>query len=63
MPNWTNPANCRKTPYTNEEIEGFVNDFIKEFPKYYKELEKKDGPIVARIILRESFKSKDENRR
>ena len=27
-PDWMNPANDRKTPYTNEEIEEFVDGFI-----------------------------------
>ena len=27
-PDWINPANDRNTPYTEEEIETFVEDFI-----------------------------------
>ena len=27
-PDWMNPANDRKTPYTDEEIDTFVDDFI-----------------------------------
>ena len=27
-PDWMNPANDRKTPYTEEEIDAFVEDFI-----------------------------------
>ena len=27
-PDWMNPANDRKTPYTDEEIDTFVEDFI-----------------------------------
>jgi hypothetical protein len=27
-PDWMNPANDRKTPYTEEEINTFVEDFI-----------------------------------
>ncbi len=27
-PDWMNPANDRKTPYTDEEIEAFVEGFI-----------------------------------
>ena len=26
---WMNPANDRKTPYTDEEIDTFVEDFIR----------------------------------
>jgi len=29
-PAWLNSKNDRKTPYTDEEIEYFVNDFIHE---------------------------------
>ncbi|OGJ90972.1 MAG: hypothetical protein A2268_10040 [Candidatus Raymondbacteria bacterium RifOxyA12_full_50_37] len=61
-PAWLNSKNDRKTPYTDEEIEYFVNDFIQEFPEHYNELVKNDGPIIARLILRDRFKAKDENR-
>ena len=27
-PEWLNPANDRKTPYTDEELEEFVESFI-----------------------------------
>lgn len=27
-PDWMNPANDRKTPFTEEEIDAFVEDFI-----------------------------------
>jgi hypothetical protein len=27
-PDWMNPANDRKAPYTDEEIESFVDGFI-----------------------------------
>lgn len=27
-PDWVNPANDRKTPYSDEEIDRFVDDFI-----------------------------------
>lgn len=61
-PEWLNPDNDRKTPYTDEEIEYFVNDFIEEFPEHYAELLKNDGPTTARIVLRNRFKARDENR-
>ena len=28
-PDWMNPANDRKTPYTDEEIDTFVENFIR----------------------------------
>ncbi|MEY8215142.1 MAG: hypothetical protein RPR97_11775 [Colwellia sp.] len=30
-PDWMNPANDRKTPYTDEELESFVDGFIAGF--------------------------------
>jgi len=59
-PAWLDPANDRKTPYTDEEIELFVNDFIEQFPDHYAELLKNDGPNTARIILRNRFRSKEQ---
>lgn len=61
-PTWLDPANDRKTPYTDEEIELFVDGFIEGFPEYYEKLVKDDGPNTARIILRNRFKAKDSNR-
>ena len=29
VPDWMNPANDRKTPYTDEELELFVDGFIR----------------------------------
>jgi hypothetical protein len=62
-PDWMDPKNDRKTPYTDEEIEQFVDGFIEEFPEHYNALVKDDGPNTARIILRNRFKAKDENRK
>jgi len=61
-PAWLDPANVRKIPYTDEEIELFVDGFIEGFPEYYEKLVKNDGPNTARIILRNRFKAKDPNR-
>lgn len=61
-PDWLDPANDRKVPYTDEEIEEFVNGFIEGFPEHYNQLVKNDGPNTARIILRNRFKAKDPNR-
>jgi hypothetical protein len=56
MPDWVNPANDRNEPRSDEVVEILVNDFIKEFPTHYKALVKKDGEIVARMILKKRFK-------
>ena len=62
-PAWLDPANDRKTPYTDQEIEEFVDGFIEGFPEHYAELVKDDGPNTARIILRNRFKARDVNRK
>ncbi|MGD9202228.1 MAG: hypothetical protein PVI26_11735 [Chitinispirillia bacterium] len=61
-PDWLDPANDRKTPYTDEEIEQFVDGYIKGFTEHYNKLVKNDGPNTARIILRNRFKAMDPNR-
>jgi hypothetical protein len=61
-PEWLNLENDRKTPFSDEEIESFVNDFIGQFPDHYNELLKKYSPDTAREIIRESFKNRDSNR-
>lgn len=61
-PLWLNPENDRKKPYTDEEIEELVNGYIQEFPEHYAELMTNDGPNTARIILRNRFRSRDDNR-
>lgn len=62
-PAWLNPENDRKTPYTDEEIEEFVDGFIQGFPEHYDGLVMDDGPNTARIILRNRFKARDANRK
>lgn len=59
-PDWLDPSKSRKTRYTDEEIEMFVDGFIEGFPEYYEKLLKDDGPNTARIILRNRFRAKAE---
>jgi hypothetical protein len=61
-PAWLDPKNDRKKPYTTEEIEIFVTDFIELFPEYYAELLKKNSPAIAREIVRRGFENSDDNR-
>lgn len=61
-PAWLNLENDRKTPYTDAEIEEYVNSFIQEFPEYFNELVKDNGPNTTKIILRNRFKAGGENR-
>ena len=47
-PDWLNPANDRKTPYTDEELELFVDGFIDGFEEEWKDLKLKLGEQPAR---------------
>ena len=58
-PDWLDPKNDRKTPYTDEEIEMFVDGFIEGHPEEFKQLESDDGPNTARVILRKRFREMD----
>lgn len=62
-PDWVNPKRGRKTPYTDEEIERFVEGFISGHPIHWKKLVEDDGPNTARIILRNRFKARDHLRK
>jgi hypothetical protein len=61
-PAWIDPKRTRKTPWTDEEIESFVDGFIEGFPEFWEKLRQDDGPNTARIILRNRFKARDDLR-
>ena len=61
-PDWLNPANDRKTPYTEEEIDAFVEDFIlglndSEWAAIISEYGEKN----ARERIRTAMRSMDTN--
>jgi hypothetical protein len=60
-PDWMNSANDRKTPYTDEELELFVDGFIESFEGEWEDLKLKFGELVARRRIKDGFIAKDEN--
>jgi hypothetical protein len=60
-PDWVNPANDRKTPYSDEELELFVDGFIKSFEDEWEDLKLKFGELTARQQIKNGFIATDEN--
>jgi hypothetical protein len=60
-PDWVNPANDRKTPYTDEELELFVDGFIESFKDEWEDLKLKFGKLMARKRIKNGFIANDEN--
>ena len=60
-PDWVNPANERKAPYTEEELELFVDDFIKGFGDEWEDLKFKLGESKKNKKIKDGFIAKDEN--
>ena len=61
VPDWLNPANDRKTPYTNAELELFVDGFIEGFDVEWEDLKLKFGESIARQKIKDGFIAKDAN--
>jgi len=59
-PVWMNPANDRKTPYTDKEIELFVDGYIEGFEDEWEDLKLKLGEKMARQRIKGGFIAKDE---
>jgi len=63
IPDWMNPANDRKTPYTEEEIDTFVEDFILDLDEQeWLSITAGHGEEKARERIRTAFVNMDENR-
>jgi len=60
-PDWMNPANDRKTPYSEEELELFVDGFIEGFGVEWEDLKFKLGESMARQKIKDGFIAKDGN--
>lgn len=61
-PAWLDPANDRKTPYTEEELELFVDGAISnmDYVEAWNNLVAEHGETKAREILKEGFRKMDE---
>ena len=62
-PDWMNPANDRKTPYTEDELKEFSQGFIDSLgdTKAVKELVNKVGKEKAEKIVKEKLEKEDKN--
>ena len=60
-PDWINPAKDRQTPYTEEEIEMFVEGFILRLDHAeWEDLKSKYGEHAAREIIKSGIISLDK---
>jgi len=61
-PDWMSPANDRKTPYTEKEIDTFVEDFILGLDEQeWLSITAEYGEEKARERIRTAFVNMDEN--
>lgn len=61
-PDWMNPANDRKTPYRNEEIDTFVEDFILCLDEQeWLSITAEHGEEKARERIRTAFVNMDQD--
>jgi hypothetical protein len=60
-PAWMNPENDRKTPYTDEELDEFVEGFIRGLDEAeWLALKSRFGEDEARKKIRDGFIANDE---
>ena len=60
-PDWMNPANDRHTPYTEKEIDIFVEDFIRELEdQEWLSMKSELGEEKAREKIRAGIVKMDE---
>jgi hypothetical protein len=60
-PDWVTPAKDRKTPYTDDELELFVDDFIDDFEYEWEDLKLKLGEPMARQRIKDGLIARDDN--
>jgi len=62
-PTWMNPANDRKTPYTEDELEEFSQGFMDSMSdtNAVKDLVDKVGKDNAKNIVKKNIKKEDKN--
>jgi len=61
-PEWMNPANDRKTPYTEEELAEFAEGFISNMgdTEKLRNMMEKEGIDKVKALIIESFRKQDE---
>ncbi len=60
-PDWLNPKNDRKTPYTDQEIKTFSEDFIRGLSvQEWSAMKSKYGEKSARERIKAGFVTMDE---
>ena len=62
LPDWMNPANDRKTPFTEKELDEFVEGFIVSMDDVEKlrDMIANDGIDKVRERLKDAFRKRDE---
>ncbi len=59
-PAWLDPANDRKTPYTEEELDLFLDCFINGHEHEWEDLVAEMGEDKAKRIIKDGFRKQDE---
>lgn len=59
-PDWLDPSNDRKAPYTEEELELFVDGYIKSNEEKWISLVIDVGEHKAREMIKDGFRKIDE---
>jgi hypothetical protein len=54
-------SNDRKTPYTDKELDLFVDGFIEGFEDEWEDLKLKFGELTARQRIKNGFIANDKN--
>ena len=60
-PGWLNPANDRKTPYTDAELEQLASDFLamNKDVAHWKDLIARVGELEALAVVKQRLAAKD----
>ena len=62
-PDWLDPRKDHKTPYSEQELELFVEGFISSMGDVadWKQMVKEIGAVRAREVVKEGFRRMDPN--
>ena len=63
-PDWLNPANDRKTPYTDAELDGLASDFLamNKDVAVWKDLIARVGELEALAVVKQRLAARDLKR-